>query len=528
MNKANLSIIAWLMLLTVAVPCAAGVPQVEPAATVHGVRTTLSPDFDLRELPASVLETEKEYLGLAVPIAMAVSGEGTYATYWYCEEKRDCEFDLAESLHDLIAHCEELGLGQTCFIHSIGNRRINPGLTYRDGITYSVAPGEDVSRHGPQAALGKIFHLPGFSGWSYEQPNFWPDPASGRVTTLFHDLNERGWDVDVVHFLHYGRYMFYDRDEMYAEVLTELAEKARTEGYARIVVFGSSRGGSEAMRATVAGAPLDGVVLIEPDWQGPKHNPDGTVRENHSADKVRALGAYLQKLEAPRLGLMFFEKSDWFGDIRAEQMSQALSGFPGALFMLAKPPGLTGHFATETVRFARQYGACLSAFLEAKVASVADCERPELDPQDIANWASQSNIPESLQPISGRELRDALKDGAACRYDFRQRRIRTDRSCTIFGDGDRLLDADPAAHWPTQFESEIELTEDGYCKLDVFGAQTTTRGCLRVYRVGDFFAFVRTDNEAVFIYHYVGDYTPKPAEFVCRTEAGGFSCTAVE
>ena len=36
---------------------------------------------------------------------------------------------------------------------------------------------------------------------------------------MFQDLNDRGWDVDVVHILHYGRYMFYDRDEMYAEIL---------------------------------------------------------------------------------------------------------------------------------------------------------------------------------------------------------------------------------------------------------------------------------------------------------------------
>ena len=124
----------------------------------------------------------------------------------------------------------------------------------------------------------------------------------------------------------------------------------------------------------------------------------------------------------------------------------------------------------------------------------------------------------------GPELRDALKNGAACPYDFRQRKVRTDHSCTIFGDVDRMLDADPSAMWPTQFESSVEFTEDGYCKLDVFGAQTTTRGCLRVYRVDDFFVFARTDNEAVFTYHYVDGYVPKPAEFVCRTGADGFAC----
>ena len=519
---------ACLVLLTFVTPCDAGVPEIEPAAVIHGFKTTLSADFKPRELPASILETEKEYLGVAVPIAMAVSGEGAYATYWYCEDAGDCEFDLAESLRDVIAHCEELGLGQTCFIHAVGRKRINPGLTYKKRIAFSVTPGEEVERHGPQNARGKIFHLPGFSGWSYEMPNFSPNPKDGQVSVMFKDLNDRGWDVDVVHFLHYGRYMFYNRDKMYAEIVTELAEKARQEGYSKVVLFGISRGGSEAMRAAVEGVPVDAVVLIEPDWQGPKHNPDGSVRENHGAEKARALGEYLQKLKTPRLGLMFFDKSDWFGDISRQQITAALAGYTGALFMLAKPAGHTGHFATESVRFARQYGGCLNDFLDARVAELAECTLAELDPDDIANWASLSNLPATLHPISGAELREALKDGAACPYDFRLRKVRTDLTCTVFGDHDRLLDADPSATWPTQFEAAVEFTEDGYCKLDVFGAQTTTRGCLRVYRVGDFFVFARTDNEAVFTYSYVPGYKPKPAEFVCRTDAKGFSCNAVE
>lgn len=528
MNFLQIPILACAMLVAMLAPSLAAAPEAEPAATLHGFRTTLSADFEPRVLPASILETEKEYLGVGVPIAMAVSGEGTYATYWYCEDAGDCEFDLAESLRDVIAHCEELGLGQTCFIHSVGRHRMNRDLTYKSRIDFSVAPGEEVVRHGPQAAKGKIFHLPGFSGWSYEMPNFSPDPKDGQVSVMFQDLNDRGWDVDVVNILHYGRYMFYNRDEMYAELVTELAAKAREEGYAKVVLFGISRGGSEAMRAAALGVPVDAVILIEPDWQGPKHNPDGSVRENHGAEKVEALGEYLRKLQTPRLGLMFFEKSDWFGDITRQQMTDALAGFSGALLMLAKPEGLTGHFATESDRFARQYGACLSDFIDARVSSLEECTLPELDPDDIANWASLSNIPETLQPIGGAALRDALKNGAACPYDFRRRKVRTDQSCTIFGDTDRMLDADPSAKWPTQFESAIEFTEDGYCKLDVFGAQTTTRGCLRVYRVDDFFVFARTDNEAVFTYHYVDGYVPKPAEFVCRTTADGFTCRRAE
>ncbi len=516
------------MILTALSTSLASESEMKPAAVVHGFKTTLSADFKPRVLPASILETEKEYLGVAVPIAMVVSGEATYATYWYCDDANDCEFDLADSLRDVIAHCEELGLGQTCFVHSIGRQRLNADLTYDTRISYAVTPGEEIVRHGPDAARGKIFHLPGFSGWSYDMPNFSPASDNGRVSVMFQDLNDRGWDVDVVHFLHYGRYMFYDRDEMYASVVTELAERARAEGYSKIILFGISRGGSEAMRAAVAGVPVDGVVLIEPDWQGPKHNPDGSVRENHGVEKVRALGEYLQKLQTPRLGIMFFEKSDWFGDISRAQMSDALSGFSGALLMLAKPEGLTGHFATESNRFARQYGACLSDFIEGRVAGLDGCTLPELDPQDLANWASQSNIPDTLQPIGGAELRDALKGGAACPYDFRRKKVRTDHSCTVFRDVDRLLDADPKARWPTRFESAIEFTDDGYCKLDVFGAQTTTRGCLRVYRIGDFFVFARTDNEAVFTYHYVEGHVPKPAEYVCRTGNEGFACNVAE
>lgn len=503
---------------------AAEEPRAAPAPMVHGFRTTLSPDFKPRLLPPSILATEKEYLATALPIAMAVSHEATYATYWYCEDANDCEFDLAESLADLVAHCESLSLGETCFIHSIGRRRQNEALQYSDVIGHGVAEAEEAVRHGPVDAQGRIFYLPGFSGWDYEKPNFWPRPEDGRISPLLHELNDRGWDVDVVNFLHYGRYMFHDRNGMYARVISDLAARARRQGYRRIAVIGTSRGGSEALRAAVAGAPVDALVLIEPDWQGPKHNRDGTVRENHGEEKARALAALLRQVATPRLALVFFAGSDWFDDISADAMKAALAGFKGARFVLAKPPGYRGHFAAASARFAREFGACIAEFLSGRIDSTDACARPALDPLDPGNWASLADLPQSLEALSGAELRQALKGGGACPYDFRQRRVRTDLACAIFGETTRSFDAVPFARRPTRFVSEVEYNDTGYCKIDLFGAQTTDRGCLATYRSGDFIIFARTDNEAVFVYHYVEGLTPKPARFVCTMGKAGYAC----
>ena len=97
--------------------------------------------------------------------------------------------------------------------------------------------------------------------------------------------------------------------------------------------------------------------------------------------RFEALGEYLQKLQTPRLGLVFFDKSDWFGDITRQTDVRC----PGRLFRcvagcLPSLKGFTGHFATESDRFARQYGGCLNDFIDARVSSLDECTLPALDP----------------------------------------------------------------------------------------------------------------------------------------------------
>jgi hypothetical protein len=171
-------------------------------------------------------------------------------------------------------------------------------------------------------------------------------------------FNNAGYDV-----VRLDREPLTDETEAGATWMRLALGELRARGYARVVAAGQSRGGWDALQALDAPGRADAVIAIAPA----AHGPTGSPAHAWALDDLRRLVA-TARAPNTRVAIATFAGDEYDPD-PAERavILGALAERSGALLLLDRPAGLTGHGAGGDWRFTLRYATCLLDFIEGRV-----------------------------------------------------------------------------------------------------------------------------------------------------------------
>lgn len=245
---------------------------------------------------------------------------------------------------------------------------------------------------GPARAKGAII-------WNHGRARL--AEAAGETPYVLDDLQAAGWDV-----FRLQRKWAADHVHDSTQALIATAEQLRGQGYKRIVSAGQSFGGwisyaasgrtRDLFHAILATAPAaHGEVGVSTNW---RLNADGLYDLASGVNPTRVM-------------TFLFERDSYDPGGRGERLRNILTGKRVPNVIVERPPGLAGHGAGQTIAFARIYGACVLAFIEAAeppASSACPSAAPAFDPRDfvlpgdIAIAPPPLGAPEGLAGLSGR------------------------------------------------------------------------------------------------------------------------------
>jgi dienelactone hydrolase len=155
----------------------------------------------------------------------------------------------------------------------------------------------------------------------------------------------------------------FDRDPQYddadaaADWLRDALRSLRRMGWRKIVIGGQSRGAWNALQMLSEPGLADAVVAISPaNFGGSLHS-----------DNAAALWSILHAAAAPsaRVAVAEFAGDNFVGDMdrRIALLRDGLQGRVGALLIIDRPDGITGHGGGNGAAFAARYASCLARFV---------------------------------------------------------------------------------------------------------------------------------------------------------------------
>lgn len=215
---------------------------------------------------------------------------------------------------------------------------------------YSLVPDERYFWRGPAAAAGVYVWAHGSGVLS--------DPRGAQPQAHVRAFNNAGYDV-----VRFDREPNADTRDRAAGWLEEGLAELRRRGYRRIVAGGQSRGAWNGLQMLQHPGLADAVVAVSPA----AHGTGGSTNLTAQYDDLRALVAAVPPSSA-RLAFVQFQGDTFAGDLAGRAaLIERLRPRLGALLVLDRPEGLTGHQAGHSPAFAARYGACLLRFVtEAK------------------------------------------------------------------------------------------------------------------------------------------------------------------
>jgi len=228
-----------------------------------------------------------------------------------------------------------------------------PAVPLQAGPGWALVPDGRFLWHGPAAARGAYVWAHGRAAGGQDSRGSQPQPHV-RV------FNNAGYDV-----LRFDRDPVTDETEAAAAWLRAALRALRAQGYARLVVGGQSRGAWNALQMLDAPGLVDGVVAIAPAAHGATGSPAWAWAIE---DLLRVVSA--ARSPAARVAIATFA-SDEFDpdpDRRASLFRTLNAPRIGALLLLDRPPGVSGHGGGAESRFTLRYGGCLLAFVEGEAA----------------------------------------------------------------------------------------------------------------------------------------------------------------
>lgn len=211
---------------------------------------------------------------------------------------------------------------------------------------YAFVPDGRFIWRGPAAARGVVVWGHGYGGSEADNRGIQPQ-------SFIRPLNNVGYDV-----VRFDREPMADSRERAAGWLRDGLQEMRRLGYRSVIAAGQSRGGWNSLQMLDTPGLADVVIAVSPA----AHGSGGSTNLTAQYDDLRAV---LAGVPASRTRVAFVQFSgDFFigdADRRVELLRNAAPRF-GALLLIDRPEGLSGHSAGATASFGQRYGECLMRF----------------------------------------------------------------------------------------------------------------------------------------------------------------------
>ncbi|MEQ9325723.1 MAG: alpha/beta fold hydrolase, partial [Rhodospirillales bacterium] len=426
-----------------------------------------------------------------------------------------CRYDKDVVVRKLMDYCETQDLGNKCYLHIVGDEKLNPAIAYDPLPAFAVVPGTGSAVRAPEKAKGLIIFMPGFQGWN-TLPRIWPRLEASSMAPVLNALGERGWAVRRMNVRSFDRAYLSRNNEIWKALVESQIEAARKEGFRKVVLVGHSRGGAELLRALAAGARPDAAVVSEPDWLGPKYDREAKVQTTDEK-RLDELGALLDERGDTPLLFFRFRASRWYGEMPDNAIGEILADGASMALAIENPEGFRGHGTFYSPAFSTAYASCLDRFLSGDLQRGDTCEPAQLDGTRRQDWAIESDLKAAgLSPVGNEALHRLMLGKTYCIYDESGGGLDEDLSCAQLTDHHWIRDSQVNARRAMLNRAEYDLVPDGFCRYDFLALEFPF--CYRTYPDGDSIWLVDGKTSAIlFRIAPVATGGLKHTDFTCTT-----------
>ena len=213
--------------------------------------------------------------------------------------------------------------------------------------TWLAAAYPELANLGPTDAAGAVIWSHGISRDSEDSEAPTP-PFMAR-------LRGAGWDI-----FRLNRWRANDTFAASAQALIQAVQRLKQKGYRRVTLAGQSFGGFLSLKVANVSDDVDAVIATAPAAYGTYADQYETWRAN-----ATELYPLLARVRRARVMLFFFHGDEFDPGGRGERSRDILTEHRLDYVVIDQPRQLTTHWAAATPLFARLYGGCILAFLQA-------------------------------------------------------------------------------------------------------------------------------------------------------------------
>jgi len=200
---------------------------------------------------------------------------------------------------------------------------------------------------GPAKAAGAVI-------WSHGR-SIDAEDSSAPIPPYMGSLREGGWDT-----FRFNRMRASDTLAASARGLADEVHRLKLQGYKQVALAGQSFGAFLSLMAADASDEVDAVIATAPAAYGSYSDHYDTWRAN-----ATALYPLLARVRHARVMLFYFHGDEFDPGGRGERSRDILAERHLEYVVVDQPRQLATHWAASTPLFARLYGDCIVAFLEA-------------------------------------------------------------------------------------------------------------------------------------------------------------------
>ena len=155
----------------------------------------------------------------------------------------------------------------------------------------------------------------------------------------------------------FDRYALSDDRDRAADWLRDGLAALRRVGYRMVIVGGQSRGGWNSLQALDTPGLADVVISVSPAAHGTGSGPELLGQ----SDDFRRLTADAAAWRT-RLAIVQFSGDPFMGDADTRRLLETSRPRLGALLLVDRPAGFSGHSAANQPGFGQRCGTCLLHF----------------------------------------------------------------------------------------------------------------------------------------------------------------------
>lgn len=331
-------------------------PQARPPAPAAAPARAIPPILatpTLAGMTAEMRATHRRWIALNLGRAIAFGPNGAHGAAW---NTRDIEAAKRVALEN----CNRRAGGSGCALYAVDLAIVSPGREWSPSETppatvgignrsaWEIVPDARYLWHGPAAARGAIV-------FGHGRGNADQDNRGSQPQTWVRHFNNAGYDV-----FRFDRHPGTDDEHRAAAWLREGLGQLRAQGYRSIVVGGQSRGGWNSLQALSAPGLADAAIAVA----AAAHGFGGSMNLSGQTDQLRRIANAAQS-PAARVAFVQFAFDPYVADNegRAEVMRSVLTPRVGAVLVVDRPEGFTGHGAGNQWQFGEKFGPCLLAFV---------------------------------------------------------------------------------------------------------------------------------------------------------------------